>query len=270
VIATLPSNPATKSSDTLHTNSSVSHLLYSTSYLQSVRLGGASRQVDVVKNIIVESFLMIIDPRLHTPPIDRDTIHDLLQMAHKYQSNSILQWFEQEALVERINHTTQSKSESLLATYPKLLLSLAIRFDLRETAKIALKELVGCDYNVLIENQIQLALHSSSKSAKSTTDEFGDVSRPLTCWRGVEHGTRDTQKTHGNSVVTNICFLLSALRTERCWIPNMDRAVQRRPKSAAFIQAYNSDDTFLSCEFSWSERFSRMKSRWSREYVKDR
>ena len=79
-------------------------------------------------------------------------------MAHKYQSNSVLQWFEQEALVERINHATQSKSESLLTAYPKLLLSLAIRFDLMETAKIALKELAGCDYEVLIAKPDSICL----------------------------------------------------------------------------------------------------------------
>ena len=73
---------------------------------------GASRQVDVVEN--VESFPTLIDPRLSNPPIDRDTIHDLLQMADKYQTSSILQWFEQEALVEHVNHATQSKSESIL------------------------------------------------------------------------------------------------------------------------------------------------------------
>jgi hypothetical protein len=81
-------------------------------------------------------------------------------MADKYQTNSILQWFEQEALVERINYATQSKSESLLLAYPKLLLSLAIQFGLMETAKIALKELAGCDYKYLIAkpDSISLAL----------------------------------------------------------------------------------------------------------------
>jgi hypothetical protein len=231
----------------------------------------APRQVDVVENIaIVESFLTIIDPRLPTPPIDRDTIHDLLQMAHKYQSNSILQWFEQEALVERINHATQSKSESLLAAYPKLLLSLAIRFDLMDTAKIALKELAGCDYNVLIAKPDSISLALFIEICKIRDERIRKYQKAIDMLarRRGRYTGHPEEPWEFDDQGAEVCIVCAANRAE--WISNMERAVQRSPKWATFIQAYNLEDTCLRCDFSWPEHFSRMKMEWGWDSAKDK
>jgi BTB/POZ domain len=234
---------------------------------ESSVVDGASRQVDVVENVaIVELFLTLIDPRLSNPPIDRDTIHDLLQMADKYQTNSILQWFEQEALIERVNYATQSKSESLLLAYPKFLLSLAIRFGLMETAKIALNELAGCDYKYLIAKPDSISLALFIEICKIRDERIrrlqGEID--LLAKRRGFYSEYDSELSDSG---IEVCIQCAANRAQ--WISNMERAVQRSPKWATFIQAYKSNVGCDRCEILWSEHFSRTMKILGWERMKD-
>jgi hypothetical protein len=234
---------------------------------QSESSDRASRQVDVVENVaIVELFLTLIDPRLSNPPIDRDTIYDLLQMADKYQTNSILQWFEQEAPVEHVSHATQSKSESFLLAYPKLLLSLAIRFDLMEMAKIALKELAGCDPKYLLAKPGSISPGLFTEICKIRENRIQRLQREVDLL-SQRRGLYVEYYHEFDDFGIQDCIQCAANRVK--WISNIERAVRRSPKWATFIQACKSGRKCYRCKFSWSKHFSRMMEVLGWEYPKD-
>ncbi|PVF93746.1 hypothetical protein CPB86DRAFT_829093, partial [Serendipita vermifera] len=103
----------------------------------------------------LEYFLRHIDPVKETPHLDWNRLAGTLQAAEKYQIDSIFKWFEREASISLT--TTQYPT----LPNPMLCYSLARRYALRATAKLALRQLIKCPISEIMGSQ-----HIDSKTLK--------------------------------------------------------------------------------------------------------
>ncbi|CAG8690157.1 1645_t:CDS:2, partial [Acaulospora colombiana] len=94
----------------------------------------------------LEYFLRHIDPLKETPPLDWNCLSGALKAAEKYQVPVIFKWFEKEVAV------------SITATHyptlpnPMLYFAMARRYELRMTARLALRELIKCPISEVLGN----------------------------------------------------------------------------------------------------------------------
>jgi hypothetical protein len=86
----------------------------------------------------LEFFLRLIDPAKETPRIEQERLVGALQAAEKYQIDSIFKWFETEVALSLLTTDYFTLSD------PMLFLSLALRYDLRKTIGISLREALKC------------------------------------------------------------------------------------------------------------------------------
>ena len=100
----------------------------------------------------LENLLTHIDPNTISVSIEPDNIQQLLKMADKYHVRRILRWFEHEATISKANSLHSNTQESFTSTHPGLALELAIQFDLKDTGRVALRELAGRDLGSVLEN----------------------------------------------------------------------------------------------------------------------
>jgi hypothetical protein len=97
----------------------------------------------------LEHFLCHLDPKITHSSIDEATIGQVLELARKYQVQSIFDWFEKEVVNLRGPVFSPGGASSLLMTNPSLVLHLAATYGLPQTAQSACKFLAGCDVSLL-------------------------------------------------------------------------------------------------------------------------
>jgi hypothetical protein len=97
----------------------------------------------------LESFLCHLDPKITHSSIEEATIGQVLELARKYQVQSIFDWFEKEVVSLRGPVFSPGRASSLIMTNPSLVLHLAATYDLPQTARRACKVLAGCDASLL-------------------------------------------------------------------------------------------------------------------------
>ncbi|PVF93745.1 hypothetical protein CPB86DRAFT_741916 [Serendipita vermifera] len=94
----------------------------------------------------LEYFLRHIDPAKDTPHLDWNCLPGALKAAEKYQVQTIFTWFEREVTL------------SLTATHyptlpnPMLYFAMARRYELRMTARLALRQLIKCSISEVMGN----------------------------------------------------------------------------------------------------------------------
>jgi hypothetical protein len=88
--------------------------------------------------LTLEYLLCHIDPAKQTPRFFWIRMAGMLQAAEKYQIDSIFKWFKREASL------SLTWDDYTITADPMLTLSLALRYDLDETARQALRELLKC------------------------------------------------------------------------------------------------------------------------------
>jgi hypothetical protein len=84
----------------------------------------------------LEHLFQHIDPLKDTPPLIWDRVGDLLEAAEKYQVVSIFRWFEKEVALGMTKKPTPQLPN------PIFCLALASRYELRTTAKLAVRQLI--------------------------------------------------------------------------------------------------------------------------------
>jgi hypothetical protein len=104
------------------------------------QLGDSARNEDILtlteSHSTLEHLLQHIDPLKDTPPLIWNRVGDLLEAAEKYQIVSVFRWFEKEvAIGMRAKPTPQLPN-------PIFCLALASRYELRTTAKLAVRQLI--------------------------------------------------------------------------------------------------------------------------------
>jgi hypothetical protein len=166
-------------------------------------------------------------------------------MAHKYQTNVIIRWFEREILLQRVTKNDQTTPGTFLSTHPALTLSLAYLLDLTTTRDLAVIEMLGCSSDlvtagiIILPSEAYLAItqHRSLRIQRyeKWIDELSDTS-------------------YGSSKTCNYC---SSKRAK--WILRMSRSVQSSPSWSSFYKAYCEDG---KCCISWEDQYRSRVFRW--------
>jgi hypothetical protein len=215
----------------------------------SVHEGTKDRLVDVTEPLpILELFLKHLDPTIITPPIDPDTIRDLLIMADKYQTGTILPWFEQEAVTQRVNRATSQSQDSLLDTHPLLVLSLAMQFQLKQITDAALKVAVGCNEKLLYVGSPTLSLSI-----------FFQISQLRDQRIGIYLTIVGILASHKFSPPKG-CVGCSPHRAQ--WVLDISNAVRLQPQWMEFMKAFDACPPCTSCRLSWNEPFRSLLEDW--------
>jgi hypothetical protein len=176
----------------------------------------------------VELFLIHLDPNALAPHIDPKTIEELMVMAHKYQTNVIIRWFEQEVFVQRAANNDQKAQGSFLSTHPALTLSLASRLDLTRTRDLAMAERLGCSSDLVADgintlpNATYRAIIRHRKLRIQRYEKWIDL-------LAIGGDPREVPIT---------CIRCSSKAT---WILRMSRSVQNSPSWSSFSKAYYGD-----------------------------
>lgn len=99
-----------------------------------------------------------MDSLITIPPFDHTTITSLLYAAEKYQIEVVLDWFHEE--VERVPFNYQDISPPHIMEHPLLILFLSTHHNMPNLSRLALRELIRCDGNLLNEDvDIDIALY---------------------------------------------------------------------------------------------------------------
>jgi len=225
--------------------------------------------VDVAESInTLELFLTHLDLNRVPPPINPNTIEDLLRAAHKYQTNRILHWFEAEATVNREHVATRTSNEALVISHPMLTLALAVQFDLVDTIPIALRELSGCNSHMLSANtqNITLPLYLAVLQLRERRlDRYEGWIRVLA--KETPSKMAVVYDAFGREVVESVCMLCTAKRSE--WILGMMKAVKQSPQWKSFIAAYEVGHRCDNCDRSWNDYFRSHLKIWIDEAKRD-
>jgi len=230
--------------------------------------------VDVAETInTLELFLTHLAPDDVPPPIDPDTIEGLLQAAHKYQTNKILRWFQAEATINKEYVATRTSNKALVVSHPMLTLALAVRFDLVDTIRVALREISGCRSKILSENtqQFTFPLYPAVLRLREQrldryegwidvlATETGSETRSETILAEMYFPKRSAKETPKKAV----CMLCTAKRSE--WIVGIMKAVKQSPQWKSFIAAYEVEHRCNKCDRSWNDLFRSNLDRWGQE-----
>lgn len=214
---------------------------------------------------IVELFLTHLDPRLLKPPMDIETIQGLLAMAHKYQVDAIVRWFEHEVVMQHSNQATLATTSSFLTTQPLLVLALASQFDLIQTTKIALRELARCSYNLLTTVPSSLSLKLYLLVLKIRDERIkryqGRINTLAEHHISAEYDIWGRRELVEDDLETQACIRCTTNRAK--WISGMERAVQRSPNWAIFIDAYEDSTMCTVCNLHWPTHFRDQVDIWS-------
>jgi hypothetical protein len=221
----------------------------------------------------LELFLTHLDPKLPKASIDKETISDLLKAAHKYQVNTIMQWFDLEATTQRMRRGTMVASDEFAVQYPAEALALGVRYDLVETAHLSLREICNFDSQMLMDHGPALGISIYLK-----LQQLRDIHiKRYQKWVGVmtkprpDSSKETTYPLNGNRVyfcaqgighyACNKCIAQRA-----CWIAEILKAVHSNPVWASFIRAY---ETNSKCCFAWSDYFRDMLPEWEAEALRE-
>lgn len=204
---------------------------------------------------------------------------DLLQVAEKYQTPTVVTWFENEVkymkrlvFVKGDSHDIgDAEPSSFLQSYPLLALHCAILFGLVTCGRLALREFSRCDECLLTSTTESLPIHVYLRGVeirRARTQVFRNFVMGLTepknerqkyidSW-GVEHESITPDKRR-------VCVHCSAERA--AWVLKIENAVMKSPKWETFKVAYESAHHI--CEEcsgpSWAEHYGSLLPSWRLE-----
>jgi hypothetical protein len=218
----------------------------------------------------LELFLTHLDPNLTKASIDRETIPDLLEAAHKYQVNAIMRWFDLEATTQRMCRGTVVASDEFAINYPGEALSLAIRYGLVETTRLSLRELCNSDSQILLDHGPALGILIYLKIQRLRDARIKRYQK----WVGVMTTARPTsakEATNSKSTIFivqgNGYYICNKCVAQRaCWTAEILKAVHSQPVWTNFIRAYETDS---ECCFAWSDYFRDMLPEWEAEALRE-
>lgn len=230
---------------------------------------------------VLEDFLIHLSSGpIH--PIDHSTIEQLLRMSDKYQVDSIMEWFEKEAVCQRRNQITSTIDEAFLIRFPLLTLSLAIRYNLISTIKGAFREVAYSDVDVLLQCPDSLGIsvfqelcqkRSQQIERYMTWIEFMADHGPLQNRRmtGVIHSSPRVNdrsplvNRDGSDLMT--CVHCTGLKAK--WLIQMGRAVQKCPKWTSFINVFEEPRSCGKCHQKWDQYFRPYIRDWEKEALRE-
>ncbi|KIM31522.1 hypothetical protein M408DRAFT_327708 [Serendipita vermifera MAFF 305830] len=127
----------------------------------------------------IELLLQYMDPKIGTAVIEQDTTVDLLEAARKYQVPTVTTRFQEELLLKRAYVLSQNRGSSLPVENPLLIFYCALRFDLPDVGRLALKILAHCDMALLESSNpsIELRHYLYVMNLRKKTDRIPPVHR---------------------------------------------------------------------------------------------
>jgi len=222
---------------------------------------GHKRSVKITEPLdALELFLTHLDPKKLKPAIDKETITGLLEMARKYQVDTIMQWFDQEANTQRTYGPV--KQEQFSITYPGIAFSLARRFDLVETARMSLREFYSCHHQKLLNNAQYIGFSTYLEICRlrdKRIKRYHDWIDTMAENRGKAH-QRWGDEGPEFKVDGDWCYACPDCIGYRVqWVIGMMKAVQLEPSWSGFSGAYHMDSEHC---FSWSDHFWDLFQNW--------
>lgn len=199
---------------------------------------------------ILELFLLHNDPSFITPALDLDTVEALLRMADKYQVNKFITWFEQEVTVQRVIMDSPTIQTPPFISHPWLILTIATRNNLDKVGRMAMKELMGSDYQELA-GWIKLFHPSISSEIYRVRNH-----------RLKRYYTYIATLTDDRSGIPDkLCD--KCIEKKGQWIYGIMKAVQSKPSWKSFSNAY--EDTRAcsrGCGILWNKIYSDKIPEW--------
>lgn len=218
----------------------------------------------------LELFLTHLDPNLTKASIDKETIADLLEAAHKYQVNTIMHWFDLEATTQRTRRGMVVASDEFAINYPGEALSLATRYGLVETVRLSLRELCNSDSQRLLDHVPALGISIYLKVQRLRETRIKRYQN----WVGVMTKARP-DPTKERTISSKPYFAIQSDGYYTCnkcvaqrayWTGEMLKAVHSEPVWTSFIRAYETDS---KCCFAWSDYFRDMLPEWEAEALRE-
>lgn len=227
--------------------------------------------VEITETITsLELFLQHLDPRVIKPPIDATTIRGLISMAHKYQTDTVMQWFEQEATCRRIN-LDGSIQEPFAIQEPVISLSLAYQYGLPNTGRCALRELCEFDSQRLqaIAPQIGLSafldiLKLQAARVRRYQVWIDILAKHRPSGEYIYQRDGDVPRFWVNKTWMIPCTACVAQRAH--WVLGIANAIQLRPSWSTFINAYESNSAHC---FPWSNFFEDLVPAWEEAALRE-
>jgi hypothetical protein len=219
----------------------------------------------------LELFLTHLDPTLTKASIDKKTISDLLEAAHKYQVKTIMQWFDLEATTQRTRRGTDTvvASDDFAMNHPGHALSLATRYGLVETIRLSSRELCNCDSQILLDHAPALGLSMYLKVQRLRDTRIKRYQK----WIGVMTKVRlESNKERNVNNRPYFCTQADVYLCHKCiaqrahWTTEILKAVHCEPAWKSFIRAY---ETNSKCCFAWSDYFRDFLPGWEAEALRE-
>lgn len=218
----------------------------------------------------LELFLTHLDPLRQKPTISFYTVEDLLSMAQKYQVSTIIQWFEREITVQQFQGRGDVIQKPMLLNNPSRVLNLAQKFNLQKAGELAVKELLLCDLQQIVDpsNDIDKAtiagiIHIRQKRIKRYQSWIEELIEPR--YRSMAYHSYHSHLYQWDE--GSVCS--DCARTRAKWILNLINAVHASPNWETFKDAFKenfNDTTYCEdCSMNWSEYFKDYAQKW--EYV---
>lgn len=219
----------------------------------------------------IELLLQHMDPKMTALKLEKGTIVDLLEVARKYQVPTVTTWIQEEIQVKKVYVLSQNHGSSLLLKSPLLILYCALRFDLPNLGRLALKILARCDTAFLKSSNpaIELRHYLYVMSLRKRRIElFTSFVRELTVLK-----PREIPQPFHPYVITKldasrvVCATCASARAS--WAFALQCAVNQEPSWDSFLRAYETNvgtSTCLNCKTtSWADYYREFLNRWKPE-----
>ncbi|KAG8833240.1 hypothetical protein FRC17_011071 [Serendipita sp. 399] len=167
---------------------------------------------------VIEVFLQQIDPKNPTPTIDHDTVIGLLEMARKYQVQTIFDRFQIMMRRERDQYT------GLLFSRPLAVLYIALQHDLEMVGKWALQELMQCSSRYIENDEVEIPAKTFQYIHRLRRERL----RKLQAY--IDVITKSNTSADPPSVTK--CARCSTLRSEL--LLHLERSIEKKPNWSTF------------------------------------
>lgn len=199
---------------------------------------------------ILELFLLHNDPSFVTPALDLDTVGDLLRMADKYQVDKFITWFEQEVTFQRVIMDSPTIQMPPFISHPWLILTIAAQNNLVKVGRMAMKELVGSDYQELA-GWTKLFSPCISSEIYRLRNHRLERYYPYIATLANDRG----------GVPSQLCDKCAEKKGQ--WIYGIMKAVQTKPSWKSFSSAYEDIQACgKGCGIVWSKVYSDNIPEW--------
>ncbi|KAG8809326.1 hypothetical protein FRC17_003498, partial [Serendipita sp. 399] len=131
----------------------------------------------------LDQFLRFLDPRMKTLPLAFETIAPLLEAGRKYQIPKILEWWEEQVVIKSDGVPADKSS----LQKPMACLALASRFELPNTARQALRDLIKAPSKELMTD-IRFESHLFCRLVQLREERIAWFTNKLTAYHNAVSG----------------------------------------------------------------------------------